>query len=199
LDDRIGPKFLRAGLGYGGGCLPKDIRGLISRAEELGVGEVFTFLREIDRVNLGQRSRFISQIISSLGGDVHGKRIGVWGAAFKPDSDDVRDSPALAVARRLIELGAEVRVYDPAVSAEIIRTALGTDSSESATEAVIGADALAVVTEWSEFRNCDPGRMAALARRQLVFDGRNCLEADRWRAAGWTVVQMGVTAGNAVG
>jgi UDPglucose 6-dehydrogenase len=199
LDDRIGPKFLRAGLGYGGGCLPKDIRGLISRAEELGVGEVFAFLREVDQVNLDQRSRFVSQIVDSLGGDVEGMKIGVWGAAFKPDSDDVRDSPALAVAQRLTKLGADVRVYDPAVPTEIVRAVLGVDSLGSAVEAVVGVDALAVVTEWSEFRSCEPSRMTGLARRQLVFDGRNCLDVDRWRAAGWTVIQVGVSIRDAAG
>ncbi|MDR1450165.1 MAG: UDP-glucose/GDP-mannose dehydrogenase family protein [Propionibacteriaceae bacterium] len=192
LDDRIGPKFLRAGLGYGGGCLPKDVRALVSRAEELGAGEVFAFLREVDQVNSGQRTRFTAQAAELLGGQLRGRRIALLGAAFKPDSDDVRDSPALTVAQQLTAAGAVVRIYDPAVAGAVIRAKSAAEAAGSLEAAVAGADLVAVATEWPEFRTCDPIRLAELAQGRLVLDGRCCLDAARWRAAGWTVVQPGV-------
>jgi UDPglucose 6-dehydrogenase len=191
-DERIGRRFLNAGIGFGGGCLPKDIRGFMARADELGVGQSVDFLNDVDQVNLRRRRR-VEEILNEELGSLEGKTIAVWGLAFKPDSDDIRDSPALDIAEGLARAGAHVHAFDPEAmgpaSARLERNGLG-DSltlASSASDALEGADALVVATEWAEFRNFDP----TTATPRLVVDGRNCLDRDAWKEAGWAYRGMG--------
>ena len=191
-DSRIGRRFLNAGIGFGGGCLPKDIRGFIKRAEELGVGQAVAFLDDVDQVNLRRRRRVEDILIEELG-PLKGKTIAVWGLAFKPDSDDIRDSPALAIAEGIARAGAHVHVFDPEAMGPAERR-IGSSGlsdsftlSASAKDALEGADALVVATEWAEFRNFDPSSVAS----RVVVDGRNCLDRDAWKAAGWVYRGMG--------
>jgi len=190
-DPRIGRRFLNAGLGFGGGCLPKDIRGLVARAVELGVGESVGFLREVEAVNLRRRDRVVQLATEEVGGNLAGARIAVLGLAFKPDSDDVRDSPALDVARRLQSLGAQVSVTDPHAirPASVIAPAL--DYFTEVVETIADAEVLLVLTEWPEYSAPDPSPLAALVRVRTVIDARNCLDVARWRAAGWRVISLG--------
>jgi UDPglucose 6-dehydrogenase len=190
-DARIGRKFLNAGLGFGGGCLPKDIRAFQARADELGVGESLAFLADIDAINLRRRAHVVELATQALGGDVTGKRVAVLGLAFKPNSDDVRDSPSLDIAARLRELGAEVAAYDPEAVVTARRLHPELDYVESVTEAVTGADIVLVLTEWNEFRELDAATVAAAVATPIVIDGRNCLDRDAWRAAGFTYHGMG--------
>ena len=190
-DARIGRKFLNAGLGFGGGCLPKDIRAFQARADELGVGESLAFLADIDAINLRRRAHVVELATQALGGDVTGKRVAVLGLAFKPNSDDVRDSPSLDIAARLRELGAEVAAYDPEAIGTGRRLHPELDYVESATEAVTGADIVLVLTEWNEFRELDAATVAAAVANPVVIDGRNCLDRDAWRAAGFAYHGMG--------
>jgi UDPglucose 6-dehydrogenase len=191
-DDRIGRKFLGAGIGFGGGCLPKDIRAFSARAEELGRGESVAFLREIDEINLRRRERAVQLVVEALGGQVFKKNVTVLGAAFKPHSDDIRDSPALDVAVRLHGLGAWVTVTDPAAIENARRVHPQLNYVEDRDEALRGADAVIVVTEWDEYRReLDPAHAASLTAGQIVVDGRNCLDAAAWRGAGWTYLGMG--------
>ncbi len=191
-DSRIGRRYLGSGIGFGGGCLPKDIRAFAARAEELGRGEAVGFLHEVDAINLRRRDRGVRLVVDALGGLVFGRRIAVLGAAFKPFSDDVRDSPALEVAVRLRGLGADVVVTDPAAleNARARHPQLGYAASRD--EALRDADAVVVVTEWDEYRReLTPQHAGGLVRGRIVIDGRNCLDADAWRAAGWTYRGMG--------
>ncbi|WP_144782745.1 UDP-glucose/GDP-mannose dehydrogenase family protein [Microbacterium sp. BH-3-3-3] len=191
-DARIGRRFLGAGIGFGGGCLPKDIRAFSARAEELGRGESVAFLREIDAINLRRRDRAVELATTALGGSVFGAKIAVLGAAFKPHSDDIRDSPALDVAVRLHGLGAQVTLTDPAAieNARRVHPQLTYDTDLDAT--LRDADAVIVVTEWDEYRReLSPEHAASLARGRVVIDGRNCLDPVAWRAAGWTYHGMG--------
>ncbi|MCK2031398.1 UDP-glucose/GDP-mannose dehydrogenase family protein [Microbacterium sp. KSW4-4] len=191
-DSRIGRRYLGSGIGFGGGCLPKDIRAFAARAEELGRGEAVGFLHEVDAINLRRRDRAVRLVVDALGGLVFGRRIAVLGAAFKPFSDDVRDSPALEIAVRLRGLGADVVVTDPAAieNARERHPQLGYASSRD--EALRDADAVVVVTEWDEYRReLRPQHAGGLVRGRIVIDGRNCLDADAWRAAGWTYLGMG--------
>ncbi|MCJ1713385.1 UDP-glucose dehydrogenase family protein [Microbacterium sp. M1A1_1b] len=190
-DERIGRKFLNAGLGFGGGCLPKDIRAFQARATELGVGESLDFLADVDAINLRRRAHVVTLAQELLDGDVTGKRVGVLGLAFKPNSDDVRDSPALDIAARLHELGAVVSAYDPEANGTAARIRPELTYVDSATQAVQDADLVLVLTEWSEFRTLDPATVADLVARPVVVDGRNCLDRDAWTAAGFTVRGMG--------
>ena len=189
-DARIGRRFLHAGLGFGGGCLPKDVRALRARAEEIGVGAL-SFLDDVDRINRRRRDRVVDLATSLLGGSVAGRRVAALGASFKPHSDDVRDSPALEVAQRLTEAGAQVRVYDPVASEAAHRVAPTLDYVESAFEACVGADIVLHLTEWPEFRAVDPAAYGEVVGRRLVIDARNCLPRDRWREAGWRYVALG--------
>ncbi len=194
-DARIGRRFLNAGLGFGGGCLPKDIRGFMARAEELGVDQALGFLREVDSINLRRRERMVDLARESLAGDasasIEGKRVAVLGLAFKPDSDDVRDSPALDVAVRLAELGAIVLATDPqAVETARVRHPQLT-YVESARQAAEGADAVLLLTEWSEYRRLDPTELGSLVAVRAIVDGRNCLDPLAWREAGWTYRALG--------
>jgi len=198
-DVRIGRQFLNAGLGFGGGCLPKDIRALMHRSSELGAYGAAGLLQQVDEINMSQRQRVIDQTIAACGGSVLNRRIGVLGAAFKPDTDDVRDSPALNVAAALQLRGAQVVIYDPKArpTSERIFPTLG--YADSMDEAVTGADAVLVLTEWPEFVSADPVEVGKLVRTLNIVDGRNCLDGDRWAEAGWNVRSMGrLQAGNHV-
>jgi UDPglucose 6-dehydrogenase len=190
MDDRIGAKFLRAGVGFGGGCLPKDLRAFLSSAEQHGVGEALGFLREVDAVNQRRRTRVV-ELARELLGDLAGRRITVLGAAFKPDSDDVRDSPALDVAARLLEAGAEVIVTDPEAEAGAVRR-LGTERFTADTErALAGAELVLLLTEWSEYRDLDPERARALVAAPRIIDGRSVLDLPAWQESGWTARALG--------
>ncbi|MFJ4688661.1 UDP-glucose dehydrogenase family protein [Streptomyces sp. NPDC088789] len=190
-DDRIGAKFLRAGVGFGGGCLPKDIRAFMARAGELGADQALTFLREIDSINMRRRGQMVEMAREAVGGSFLGKRVAVLGAAFKPDSDDVRDSPALNVAGQIHLQGAQVTVYDPKGMANARRLFPTLGYADSATKAVRGAHAVLHLTEWREFRELDPAVLGEAATTRLVLDGRNALDPERWRRAGWTYRAMG--------
>lgn len=190
-DARIGRRFLNAGLGFGGGCLPKDIRGFMARAEELGVEPALSFLREVDAINLRRRDRMVELATEVLGGDVAGKRIAVLGLAFKPDSDDVRDSPALDVAARLASLGAHVRATDP----EAVETSRARrpelDYVATPQDAAAGADLVVLLTEWRQYRDLDPSAFGQLVDGRVILDGRNVLDPVAWRAAGWVYRALG--------
>jgi len=191
LDERIGPRLLHPGLGFGGGCLPKDIRAFMARAEELGVVQAVAFLREVDAINLRRRARTVELAIHEVGGNAAGAQIGVWGAAFKPNSDDIRDSPALDVAATLQSRGARVVVYDPEAMANAKRIHPELTFAEDALGAARDADLLLLLTEWSEFRTFDPAGLNGVVRERRILDGRNALDADRWRSAGWSYRALG--------
>lgn len=191
-DVRIGRRFLGAGIGFGGGCLPKDIRAFSARAEELGRSESVAFLREMDAINLRRRDRAVHLVVESLGGSVVAKRIAILGAAFKPFSDDIRDSPALDVAVRLHGLGADVVVTDPEALENAARKYPHLKYEPSRDAALSGADAIVMVTEWDEYRReLSPEHAASLARGRVVVDGRNGFDPVAWRAAGWEYYGMG--------
>lgn len=189
-DPRIGNRYLQAGVGFGGGCLPKDIRAFAARAGELGAGSSVAFLAEVDAINQRRRDRVVSLVKHELGG-VEGRRIAVLGAAFKPNSDDVRDSPALSIAGALHLAGADVSVYDPRAMPNAARVFPTLHYADSVDEAVTGADAVLHLTEWEEFRRLDPAELGEKVRRRLVVDGRNCLDREAYRAAGWTYLGLG--------
>jgi UDPglucose 6-dehydrogenase len=191
LDPRIGRAALRPGLGFGGGCLPKDIRAFMARAEELGVDQALSFLREVDAINMRRRARMVDLATELAGGSLHGQTIGVLGVAFKPDSDDIRDSPALDVAATIHGLGAAVTVYDPAALAQARRAHPELSYADSALGAVSDADVTLLLTEWREFRDADPEEFGEVVAKRNIVDGRNALDADRWRAAGWTYRALG--------
>lgn len=185
-DDRIGGKFLRAGIGFGGGCLPKDIRAFMARAGELGVDEALTFLREVDEINLRRRGHMTDLARSVLDGSLLGRRVAVLGAAFKPNSDDVRDSPALHVAANLSVEGARVVVHDPKANENAARHFPALGYADTIEQALQDAELVMVLTEWEQFRAIDPEAAAELVSQQVIIDGRLCLDPERWRAAGWT-------------
>ncbi|HET7326884.1 MAG TPA: UDP-glucose/GDP-mannose dehydrogenase family protein [Nocardioidaceae bacterium] len=190
-DDRIGRRFLAAGLGFGGGCLPKDIRALMARAGELGVDQALTFLREVDAINMRRRHRMVQLAIEECGGSVLGRRIAVLGAAFKPQTDDVRDSPALNVAAQLQLQGAQVEVFDPQANANAARLFPTLAYAESARAVIEGAHLVLHLTEWPEFAALDPAELRGVAAHPRIVDGRNTLDADRWRQAGWSYRALG--------
>lgn len=190
-DARIGRRFLQAGVGFGGGCLPKDLRGFMARAEELGVDQALAFLSEVDSINLRRRRRAVDVTTELLDGDVAGKRIAVLGAAFKPDSDDIRDSPALDIAGTLHEMGADVRVHDPKALDNARRTRPGPTYCDDLREALAGADVVLHLTEWREYRELDPIEIGGLVAGRKLLEGRNALDVDRWVAAGWDVKALG--------
>ena len=189
-DARIGRKFLNAGIGFGGGCLPKDIRAFQHRAGELGVDHVTSLMREVDAINLHRRER-VGQIALEMLGELAGARVAVLGAAFKPDSDDVRDSPALAVAGQLHLAGADVAVYDPKANANAAKRFPTPTYADSVLDACRDADLVLHLTEWPEFRSLTPADLDGVVRRKQLLDGRNLLDADVWRDAGWTFRSMG--------
>ena len=190
-DPRIGRKFLNAGLGFGGGCLPKDIRAFMARAGELGANQALTFLREVDSINMRRRTRMVELATAACGGSLLGANVAVLGAAFKPESDDVRDSPALNVAGMLQLNGANVNVYDPKAMENSKRLFPTLNYSVSALEACERADAVLVLTEWPEFVDLDPITLSDTVRARVVVDGRNCLDRTRWNDAGWTLHALG--------
>ena len=191
-DVRIGRRFLGAGIGFGGGCLPKDIRAFSARAEELGKGESVAFLREVDAINLRRRDHAVNLTVEALGGVVNGKRIAVLGAAFKPHSDDIRDSPALDVAVRLKGLGADVVVTDPEALDNAARVHPQLSYEPDRDRALAGADVVVLVTEWDEYRReLTPEHAASLVVGRTIVDGRNCLDPSAWKASGWTYRGMG--------
>ncbi|MDQ0644027.1 UDP-glucose dehydrogenase family protein [Microbacterium murale] len=194
-DPRIGRRFLNAGLGFGGGCLPKDIRALMHRAGELGAYSAVKLMQQVDEINMDQRQRVIDLTLRALGGSVLNARVAVLGAAFKPDTDDVRDSPALNVAAALHLRGAMVTVFDPAAGPTAGRLYPTLSYADDLESAVRSADIVLVLTEWDEFRNADPTRLGALVERRLVVDGRNCLPVETWRDAGWEYWGLGHTSG----
>jgi len=195
-DQRIGRRFLNAGIGFGGGCLPKDIRGFVARAEQLGVGSSLAFLKDVDEINLRRRNRVVEIAREELG-ELQGARIAVWGLAFKPDSDDIRDSPALDVVESLARSGAAVAAADPAAwgpAAKRIEAA-GLTGAVTVVEdhraSLEGADALIVATEWARFREENPAEIAAVMPGRVVIDGRNCLDNRAWISAGFRYRGMG--------
>jgi len=190
-DPRIGRRFLNAGLGFGGGCLPKDIRAFMARAGELGANHALTFLREVDSINMRRRTRMVELATTACGGSLLGANVAVLGAAFKPESDDVRDSPALNVAGLLQLNGAAVNVYDPKAMENSKRVFPTLNYSTSVVEACDRADAVLVLTEWEEFVDLDPAELAATVRSKVVVDGRNCLDVEKWQSAGWRVFALG--------
>lgn len=213
LDTRIGRRFLNAGVGFGGGCLPKDIRALQARVSELGLDRTMRFLAEVDDINLRRRDRVVDLAVQMLsaahateagasaprGGKttgparpvLQGRRIAVLGVTFKPDSDDVRDSPALDVANRLFTAGADVRVYDPEGNANAAARFPRLDYVGSADAALEGAELVLLLTEWAEFRALDPEEAGRRVASRLLIDGRNVLDVGAWGEAGWTVVGLG--------
>lgn len=190
-DARIGRRFLNAGLGFGGGCLPKDIRAFMARAGELGADQALTFLREVDAINMRRRSRMVDLAREVCGGSLLGQRIAVLGLAFKPNSDDVRDSPALSVAAQLQLQGAVVTATDPQAVPNAARRFPDLSYTTSIEEAVQHADAVLVLTEWEEYRSLDPRKIGELVTRPAIVDGRNCLDPTDWRGAGWTYRALG--------
>jgi UDPglucose 6-dehydrogenase len=197
-DPRIGNRFLQAGLGFGGACLPKDIRAFQARAQELGAGEALRFLHEVDLINLRRRTRVIQLAADLLGRrsgpagpDLSGTRIAVLGATFKPNTDDVRDAPALAVAALLGKAGADVHVFDPQGMENARRAVPELTYEANMNDAVRDADLVCVLTEWAEFRNADPVALGELVNGRKVVDGRNCLDSTLWTQAGWEYRGMG--------
>jgi UDPglucose 6-dehydrogenase len=190
-DPRIGAAALGPGLGFGGGCLPKDIRAFRHRAGELGAGPALSFLGDVDAINLRCRSRAVAAARELAGGSLEGQAVAVLGAAFKPGSDDIRDSPALEVAAAVYGLGARVTLYDPAAAAKAVAACPQLMQAGSAEAAAQDADVLLVLTEWDEFRHADPDILGKAVRRRNVLDARHALDPGRWRAAGWTYRALG--------
>jgi UDPglucose 6-dehydrogenase len=190
-DPRIGSRFLAAGLGFGGGCLPKDIRAFMARAGELGAEEALTFLREVDQINLRRRAHTVDLARKTLGGDFRGKVVTMLGATFKPDSDDVRDSPALDVAVAISNAGATVRVHDPKGIANAKRVYPNMDYREDLLDAVTDADLLLLGTEWREYRELDPHQLTHKVAGAAIIDARNALDPQAWRSAGWIYRALG--------
>jgi UDPglucose 6-dehydrogenase len=192
-DPRIGNRFLQAGIGFGGGCLPKDIRAFMARAEELGAKQALEFLREIDAINLRARQRVIDVVRGELSEDLTKYKIAVLGATFKPDSDDVRDSPALDIAAQLQAAGAIVVVHDPQGIEPARRRFPNLEYQEVVTDALKDADLILHLTEWKEYRQIDPAAIASLVKSKIIIDGRNMLDRALWRSAGWKFHALGRT------
>ena len=190
-DPRIGSRFLQAGIGFGGGCLPKDIRAFMARAGELGADQALEFLREIDSINLRARQRVIELVRKDLSDNLAGKKIAVLGAAFKPDSDDVRDSPALDIAAQIAAAGAVVTIHDPKAIAPAKKRFPALGFSEDIEGALKGADLVLHLTEWKVYRELDPVKMAKLVANPIIIDGRNALDREAWIAAGWKFRALG--------
>jgi UDPglucose 6-dehydrogenase len=190
-DARIGRRYLDAGLGYGGGCIPKDLRGFMARAGELGAEEVLTLLREVDQINLNRRQKVVDLCADVLDNRWVGSKVAVLGAAFKPNTDDIRDSPALNVAGRIHLHGALVSVYDPKANENARRSFPTLRYADSVMDACRGAHVVLHLTEWPEFRELDPAKLGDVVADRQVIDARNCLDRQAWRAAGWTYRGLG--------
>ena len=190
-DPRIGNKFLKAGIGFGGGCIPKDIRAFIARAEELGATQALEFLRDIDSINLRARQRVIDVVRATLAEDLTGFKVAVLGAAYKPDSDDVRDSPALDIAAQLNAAGAAITVHDPKAIANAKKRFPALKFAQTVTECITDADLVLHLTEWPEYRELDPKALLGSVKTPRMIDGRNALDRDKWVAAGWKFHALG--------
>jgi UDPglucose 6-dehydrogenase len=191
-DARIGRQFLKPGLGFGGGCLPKDVRAFLARAAELGTGDALNFLREVDAINLGRRTGMVNLACEAAGGSIAGKAVAVLGASFKPGSDDVRDSPALDVAQILHGMGAEVTVYDPEAMDNARMACPGLKYADSEIGAATGADVVLLLTDWPQFGRLDPHELGAVTANRVIVDGRYMLDPAAWRAAGWLYRASGI-------
>ncbi|MGS2643194.1 nucleotide sugar dehydrogenase [Streptosporangium sp. LJ11] len=191
FDDRIGGKFLNPGLGFGGGCLPKDIRAFMARAGELGADQALTFLREVDAINMRRRARMVDLARELAGGSFRGCTVAVLGAAFKPNSDDIRDSPALDVAVKISEQGGRVTVYDPVAQENARKAHPGLSYGASALDAAKDAHVVLLLTEWQEFIAMDPEELGSVVASRKIVDGRNALDAETWRASGWHYRALG--------
>ena len=192
-DPRIGSRFLQAGIGFGGGCLPKDIRAFMARAEELGASQAVEFLKEIDAINLRARQRIIELVRKDLSDDLVGKKVAVLGAAFKPDSDDVRDSPALDISAQIQAAGANVTVHDPKAISNAQKRFPGLTFAEDINSTLKDAEIVLHLTEWKIYREIDPAQIKKLVKYAIMIDGRNALDRDLWRAAGWKFRALGRT------
>ena len=190
-DPRIGSRFLQAGIGFGGGCLPKDIRAFMARSEELGAKQSLEFLREIDSINLRARQRMIDLVRADLGQDLKGKKIAVLGAAFKPDSDDVRDSPALDIAAQIVEAGAQVVIHDPKAIENARRRFPSLSFASEILDCISQSDAILHLTEWKSYRELEPRSLKQHVKQAIIIDGRNALDRDRWISAGWKFRALG--------
>src|SRR5580704_10059228 len=191
LDERIGGRFLVPGLGFGGGCLPKDIRAFAASTRDLGVGSVSALLGEVDAINLRRRARMVDLALEMAGGSLEGRTVGVLGCSFKPNSDDIRDSPALDVAGTVHGLGARVTVYDPAALDRARQVHPELEYADSMLAAAADADVLLLLTEWPEFVEADPEVVGKVVARRNIADGRGALDGDRWRGAGWRYRALG--------
>ena len=191
LDSRIGRRFLNAGIGFGGGCLPKDIRALQARAGELGLAEQFAFLTAVDEINKSRKHTVVERVLEALDGSLDHKVVAILGAAFKPDSDDIRDSPALHIANMLAENGARIQIHDP----EAVHVLRSRENNfvlcDSIDEVFTGADVVLHLTEWAIYREIDPADVVELVRNPIMIDGRNVLDRDRWINAGWSISYLG--------
>ncbi|MDP9846516.1 UDPglucose 6-dehydrogenase [Streptosporangium lutulentum] len=191
FDDRIGGRYLNPGLGFGGGCLPKDIRAFMARAGELGADQALTFLREVDAINMRRRARMVDLARELAGGSFQGCTLAVLGAAFKPNSDDIRDSPALDVAVKIGQQGGQVTIYDPVAQENARRAHPELSYGSSALEAARDAHVVLLLTEWQEFIDLDPEQLGTVVAARKIVDGRNALDAETWRAAGWHYRALG--------
>jgi UDPglucose 6-dehydrogenase len=189
-DTRIGRRFLNAGIGFGGGCLPKDIRALQARATELGLSEQFAFLKNVDAVNQSRRTHVVELARTELG-SLAGKTITILGAAFKPDSDDIRDSPALDIALALADAGAKVQLHDPVALPQVRARNLPVDAIDEVSGAFAGADLVLHLTEWQDYRDLNPEKLGQSVKSKRIIDGRNVLDRDLWSKAGWKITYLG--------
>jgi len=194
-DPRIGNRFLQAGIGFGGGCLPKDIRAFMARAEELGASQAVEFLKEIDAINLRARQRIIELVRKDLSDDLVGKKVAVLGAAFKPDSDDVRDSPALDISAQIQAAGAHVTVHDPKAISNAQKRFPGLNFSQDINSTLMDSEIVLHLTEWKIYRDIDPKQVKRVVKTAIMIDGRNALDRDLWRSAGWKFRALGRTTG----
>ena len=190
-DPRIGSRFLQAGIGFGGGCLPKDIRAFMARAEELGASQAVEFLKEIDAINLRARQRIIELVRKDLADDLRGKKVAILGAAFKPDSDDVRDSPALDIAAQIQATGAVVTVHDPKAIANAQKRFPALNFADDVNATLKDAEIVLHLTEWKIYREIDPAKVKSIVKNPIIIDGRNALDRDLWQSAGWKFRALG--------
>jgi UDPglucose 6-dehydrogenase len=190
-DPRIGSRFLQAGIGFGGGCLPKDIRAFMARAEELGASQAVEFLKEIDAINLRARQRVIELVRKDLSDDLQGKKVAILGAAFKPDSDDVRDSPALDIAAQIQAAGAVVSVHDPKAIANAQKRFPALSFADDVNATLKDAEIVLHLTEWKIYREIDPVKVKSIVKNPIIIDGRNALDRDLWQSAGWKFRALG--------
>jgi UDPglucose 6-dehydrogenase len=190
-DPRIGSRFLQAGIGFGGGCLPKDIRAFMARAEELGASQAVEFLKEIDAINLRARQRIIELVRKDLSDDLQGKKVAILGAAFKPDSDDVRDSPALDIAAQIQAAGAIVTVHDPKAIGNAQKRFPALNFADDVNTTLKDAEIVLHLTEWKIYREIDPVKVKSIVKNPIVIDGRNALDRELWQSAGWKFRALG--------